>query len=104
MSGTRRTEAVAALALMLALAGCSRSGNGPVAAPLPDAQSAGAQLMMRNCTPCHGAPQPTAHTASEWEGVVARMQQRRAAKGFPPIPGEEVAVIMEYLQAHARGG
>ena len=46
----------------------------PVIAPeqLPQADSAGAQLLARYCVQCHNLPNPAMHHAAKWPGVVER--------------------------------
>ncbi len=72
-------------------------------AALPDADSPGAQLEQKYCADCHAPPLPNKHTAQEWPNVVYRMQDRRRDHALPNIPDEERAVLIEYLQAHAKG-
>ncbi len=72
------------------------------AADLPDPHSQGAALLMGYCSQCHGAPQPSAHVASEWPQVVARMQNWRITKGMGEIPKKDVEPIIDYLKRHAR--
>ncbi len=98
--GMKRVE-LALLAFLLA--GCGAETKKEVAVvTLPDQDSAGAQILISDCTECHGAPQPSAHPAGEWAGVVRRMQNWRTTKGFGVIPEKDEAVLIRYLQEHSR--
>ncbi len=74
----------------------------PPASPLPDAASPAAQLMVKRCGSCHGAPNPVLHAANEWPNVVFRMQKHMTQKGLPAFTSEENTALLEYLQKHAR--
>jgi mono/diheme cytochrome c family protein len=55
-----------------------------------------------NCSKCHGLSgkhDPKAHTASEWVGVVDRMQKKRGGNQFTD---EQKAQILKYLSANAK--
>jgi len=61
------------------------------------------------CNQCHVLPDPKRHTAEEWRGVVARMQENMAwmnrVVGSKPLPGEpqlRVEEILVFLSRHAR--
>ena len=99
-AGMKRVELVL---LAFLLAGCGAETKTETArVNLPDQDSAGAQLVMADCTECHGVPQPSAHPAGEWAGVVRRMQNWRTTKGFGPVPEKDEAVLIQYLQEHAK--
>jgi cytochrome c2 len=49
---------------------------GIAAADLPEARSAGAGNVAKFCSGCHNIPSPTAHSATDWPGVVRRMWLR----------------------------
>lgn len=54
------------------------------------------------CARCHALPDPQQHTAAEWPGVVARMQQNMITMG-KPVPDEKiVGEIIGFRQRHAR--
>lgn len=91
----------AAVAVAFMLQGC-KPATEVVAKELPDKGSMGAAMVYANCTQCHGAPSPTAHSAEEWDGVVRRMQNWRVTKGFNAISGEDSAVLLAYLKKYAR--
>lgn len=59
-------------------------------------------LMTRKCGVCHAVPNPAAHTADEWPGVIARMQHRRSTQGFALLTDNEVVAITEILQKSAK--
>jgi hypothetical protein len=61
------------------------------------------------CNQCHVLPDPRRHTATEWRGVVARMQRNmlwmNRVQGSRPIPGEpqlRVEEINAFLAKYAR--
>jgi cytochrome c2 len=61
------------------------------------------------CSQCHVLPDPQRHTATEWPGVVARMQENMAwmnrVVGTKPMAGEpqlRVDEINAFLAKHAR--
>ena len=68
----------------------------------PEAASSEARLMVLRCSRCHAAPQPKSHDAEKWPSVLQRMQVRMKSKGFPPLSNEELTIIQDYLQRHAR--
>lgn len=43
---------------------------------LPEPTSRRAQLLVKYCAQCHALPAPTAHSATDWPGVVRRMWLR----------------------------
>ncbi len=89
------------LAILLLLSGCMPE-KPSAQAGLPDQNSKGAALVMGYCTECHGAPNPSAHTSSEWAGVVERMQNWRITKGFGAIPDKDMGPLLDYLKQHGR--
>lgn len=84
--------------------GMMRSRPAPSAAPLPDADSAGAKLTSTYCTQCHAAPQPTLHTAEEWTDVTQRMHARMNGgwQGVKTPTPQEMDTIVAYMKEHAR--
>lgn len=72
---------------------------------LPEPHSAGAQLLQGFCTQCHDLPGPGLYTASEWPGVVARMDRRMlmmsGMMGVIAPTGAELKTLLAYLQQHA---
>lgn len=86
------------------LAACNNTPATSVAAPLPDAQSAAAELFTLKCGECHFRPQPATHTAAEWVNVVRRMDNHRTMKGKGALTELETKQIVEYLTKHAKAG
>ncbi len=83
------------------LAACDAGGDG---APMPDypaMDSKGFKAFSRWCADCHRPPMPARHDAAGWEKVVRRMQQHRVDRGLGPIPEQEMALVLDYLKAHA---
>lgn len=74
----------------------------PVAAPGEIGDSPSARLFAQKCSVCHQTPSPSAHTADEWQGVVARMQSNMARMDVKPLLPDQVQQITTYLQEHAR--
>lgn len=68
----------------------------------PEAGSRDEQLFQDKCSRCHKAPQPSAHIARLWPGVLQRMQMRMKAKGVTVLNKNELAEILDYLQRNAR--
>lgn len=93
-----------AVMLPLILGSCGGADNHAQAtaqAGYPQPQSAGAKLLHRYCSSCHGAPQPSAHTAAQWPNVVARMEQHRVLRGFGPMDPHDLERLIDYLQHNA---
>lgn len=68
---------------------------------LPEPRSKDAQLFQRYCGQCHVPPAPSAHTTSDWPGVVARMKQHIVTQGKAMPDSEESQEILDYLQRNA---
>jgi len=81
------------------------NNRGEAAAPVARVQDdSGHSLTVEFCSTCHAAPVPAAHTAKEWQGVVARMLDTMR-RGGKPLPGPgQIETILDYLQANARPG
>lgn len=101
----RSSNCVVVAACFAVLAACSDGGaSAPsVAAPLPDAPSAVAELYTLKCGECHFRPQPASHTAPEWISVVRRMDNHRIMKGKGALTEAETKQILDYLAKHAKG-
>jgi len=69
---------------------------------IPDQESPGAQLFKQYCSQCHALPATTAHTAQEWQPVVARMKQNILSQGKALPDNEQLGEIIDYLQRNAR--
>jgi len=77
-------------------------------AQLPEPQSAGAHLINRFCTQCHGLPTPDLHTDIGWPPVVNRMGARmewltrnNSKMGIFAPTAAELKSIIDYMQKHA---
>lgn len=74
----------------------------------PDPGSDGAQLTQAFCSVCHAVPPARLHTAQEWDGVMATMQQHMMLSdtGMPmcmQMPsGEQIETIRAYYKRYAR--
>ncbi len=90
-----------ASAVMLTVVACGEEVPSDPSA-YPDAGSSAARLYYEKCADCHVAPQPTVHTANRWPGIVQRMQMRMQANAREPLDKNELTVILDYLERHAR--
>ncbi len=90
----------AVMLAILLLTGCDAPPKND-ALSYPDAQGADFQVYARHCSQCHAPSQPSAHTASEWPNVIARMQQHLTERSMAPIPAADMTVLRRYLQEHA---
>ena len=86
-----------------------QSGNMPQGIPstlLPNYDSKGAKVLMKNCTQCHGLPAPGLHTSQEWPAVVKRMERHMEwSKKWMQIniPSDnELTELLNYLQENAQ--
>jgi len=75
----------------------------------PEVNRASGEAFRLACNQCHVLPDPRRHTAAEWPGVVARMQENMAwmnrVVGSQPVPGEprlKVEEILAFLKKYAR--
>ena len=82
-----------AVVLVLSAAACSP--------PLPDPESAGAQIYRVRCSGCHGLYAPASLTAAMWEVQVERMQREMLRRAVNPLTEQERHLILTYLKAHA---
>jgi len=72
----------------------------PEALPSPD--SKGAILFKAMCSQCHTSPDPTLHTAAEWQRTVERMQKNMQTMGKKVVTDQEKKEIIAYLSDYAR--
>ena len=77
-------------------------------AELPEPNSAGAKLVTRYCSQCHGLPSPKQHSASGWPLTVARMNMRmqwmsrnNSSMNIQAPTEDELSKLIAYLQKHA---
>jgi cytochrome c5 len=87
--------------LLLAAVSVGLPPEGVAPGDLPEPASVGAQLVAKYCAQCHALPAPTAHSATDWPGVVRRMWLRmdglQPTHGIrAPLLAERVAML-EYL-------
>ena len=75
----------------------------------PEVNAPSGEAFRLACNQCHVLPDPKRHTAREWPGVVARMQQNmewmNRVVGSQPIPGEpqlRIDEINAFLRKYAR--
>lgn len=61
-----------------------------------------ARFYVQECSICHEAPSPLAHTPAEWEEIVGRMQSNMAAVNVEPYDGETVDRVLAYLRERSR--
>ena len=68
-----------------------------------DLNSPAGRLYAQTCAGCHPLPNPAQHTADQWPGVVARMEQHMRQAG-QALPGkDEITQIDKFLTQHANG-
>lgn len=53
------------------------------------------------CSRCHALPNPAAHTAEEWAGVIERMEKNMMNLGMEPMTTGQKREIVTYLQDQA---
>jgi cytochrome c5 len=92
-------------ALLLASAKVALPPEGVTPADFPDPNSVGAGLLATYCGQCHALPSPTAHSATDWPGVVRRMWLRMdhlpESLGVKvPQAGERI-ILLNYLTDYA---
>lgn len=79
--------------LMVNVGGCSR--------PLPEQNSAAAQLYAKRCGQCHRAYGPGSLTAAMWQVQVQMMEAKMQQYGVPPLTEQERQTILDYLTRNA---
>lgn len=77
------------LLLVAAVAGCSR--------PLPEENTAAAQLYAKRCGQCHRAYGPGLLSAAMWEVQVQMMESKMRQYRVPPLTDKERETILSYL-------
>jgi Dihaem cytochrome c len=88
---TRRGAMLALAAL--AAAGCNR--------PLPEPNTAAAQLYAHRCGQCHSAYAPGSLSAAMWQVQVEMMETKMSQYRVPPLTTEERDMILSYLTRNA---
>lgn len=84
------------------LSACGDKGGQETKPVLPDSQSQAALLYVEKCSACHTVPLPSKHTARLWPSVLQRMQMRMKSKGVQKLSRDELALLLDYLQKHAK--
>jgi mono/diheme cytochrome c family protein len=93
MNRSRTAFAAALLCLTSIIAGCR--------APLPDADSPGAQAYVNRCGQCHTPYNPHGMTPAMWDMQVAMMDVKIHAARLPPLTPAEREAILAYLEHNA---
>lgn len=60
------------------------------------------RIFAQTCTQCHALPDPRQHSAQEWSGVIARMQEHMRDYAVPLPDRESVKDIESFLEQHSR--
>ena len=68
----------------------------------PEYETEAARLYLAKCSGCHAAPLPNIHNTRQWFSVVQRMQMRMTNKAIQPLNEQEMAIVLQYLEKHAR--
>lgn len=84
------------------LSACGDNGGQAGKPVLPQSQSPAALLYVEKCSACHTVPLPSKHTARLWPSVLQRMQIRMKSKGVKKLSRDELAILLDYLQKHAK--
>ena len=69
--------------------------------PLPEAESAPAQLYAQRCGQCHRAYDPHSMTSAMWDTQVTLMEGKIRDAGLQPLTAEQRKIIMDYLTRNA---
>jgi Dihaem cytochrome c len=88
------------IGLALALL-CSILFVGACERPLPEANTAAAQLYTRRCGQCHHPYSPGSLTAAMWGIQVPLMETKMRQNRLPPLSDQERDTIMDYLTRNA---
>jgi len=71
----------------------------PAAMPNEIEDGPDADLFRNRCSRCHEIPAPKAHTAAEWETVVAKMQAFAPLMDLAPLSDQERERVLGYLRS-----
>jgi len=97
--------AVAGCLILVTVTGCDADFNHSQQIQMsdyPEHETEAAKLYVSKCSGCHAAPLPKIHEADQWPGIVRRMEMRMNNKAVQPPDTEETAIIVGYLQKHAK--
>jgi mono/diheme cytochrome c family protein len=83
----------AIILILLAAAGCDR--------PLPEQNTAAAQLYAHRCGQCHRAYAPGSLSAAMWQVQVQMMEAKMHQYRVPPLNDRERDTILSYLTRNA---
>jgi mono/diheme cytochrome c family protein len=79
--------------MSLAVAGCNQ--------PLPEQNTAAAQLYASRCGQCHRAYSPASLSAAMWQVQVQLMEAKMLQYRVPPLTNHERDTILSYLTRNA---
>lgn len=63
----------------------------------------GAVEFQQVCSLCHAPPNPGAHTADQWPGIVRRMEKYMSSQGMSLPDPQTIQNIEDYLKAQSQG-
>ncbi|MDQ6996304.1 MAG: hypothetical protein Q9M82_02450 [Mariprofundus sp.] len=92
---------LSAIGLVMGLAACDPGTSPKQVVDYPEMDSQGFQNYRKQCSQCHVPPRTTAHTASEWPSVIARMQQHRVQRRIAPMMAADISMVRDYLVHNA---
>ncbi len=90
--------------LVFGLAACDPGNSPKQLVDYPDMGSQAFRNYRAQCSECHVPPRTTAHTASEWPSVIARMQQHRVQRRIAPMVAANMKAVRDYLVRNAADG
>jgi hypothetical protein len=66
----------------------------------PELNSRAGRLFAQTCSQCHALPDPRQHSAGQWPGVIARMEQYMRQRKLP-VPGRLATKDIDaFLEQH----
>jgi hypothetical protein len=89
------------IVVAMLLGACNHSEQQVQTVQYPEAGSEALNNFQSQCSQCHQPPRPSAHTASEWPSVIARMQQHRIERRIAPMMGYKMVAVRDYLVRNA---
>jgi len=89
------------LLMLVSLTACDPGTSPKQAVDYPEMHSQAFENYRRQCSVCHVPPRTTAHPASEWPGVIARMQQHRVERRIAPMLASDMTAVRDYLMRNA---